>query len=308
MRRWLLAAVVVVGASAPERADACEPIFDSSELSYPRFEPPLGARVTADRYTLACDGATCTVTATLAMDVSSATHVILRGKRAHDATYSVDGGAPVADVTMPPMTKQLVIIAKLDLEPYSDGCFRSGISARHPLLGGEHPREIQYPIKLETHDVSQVTALPGWDIVTDHGWDEDRQVTTLWLTPPPANYYAGGPVAMVGVGSGTGNTLRGRFGWELGAPRPWLVDALSIDTDFGSLATLAATAEIVSKAWVLPLSYGGGAGVVMQLSPSVEVGGRAFASVALGPGRTMLSFDVLASGDVSIGLFLGGSL
>lgn len=111
----------------------------------------------------------------------------------------------------------------------------------------------------------------------------------------------GGPLLLAGVASGDGRALRVRGGWEVAAPA-WLVLSAAVDMDLSSLATLAATAEATTQAWVLPLSFGAGLGPIVQVEPEVLAGGRAQVSAALGPARAVLSLDALGSADDGLSL------
>jgi hypothetical protein len=307
--RVVAVCVLLLGASD---ADACVPIFAPSSLLRPKFEPADGAQVVSDAFVVECGTSTCVVTATFGVDVTSTTAVSYAGRGAHDATFGVDGAAAQPAMTMAPGAKQLVVAAKLDLWDYRDVCFQTGISARHPVLGGEHKQTVQYVLRFETASTPKATYPSGWELDATHGSDRNetgsRAITELWFTPPAPSYFAGGPFAVAGIASGDGSTFRLRAGWELAAWRPWLVLGAAFDSDAGSIATLAATVEATSRAWVLPLSYGVGGGAIVLVSPDLRAGGRALTSIALGPARLVLSLDVFTTGDASVALLAGGSL
>lgn len=101
------------------------------------------------------------------------------------------------------------------------------------------------------------------------------------LTIPHALPLIGGPFVAIGGTLGQGIDLegfRGRIGWEIAAPR-WLFESVSVETDFRRRVVVTPALEAMSPQLFFLPAIGVGAGVPIQLLPSVTPGIRLQASL-----------------------------
>jgi hypothetical protein len=103
-------------------------------------------------------------------------------------------------------------------------------------------------------------------------------VLELFITLPGASVEHGGPFVGVGgvVGDNDASGFRMRFGYEIASPY-WLVESLTVDTDFTKRLVIAPNVEAALPHIVLiPIlpSLSVGAGVPIQILPKVTVGAR----------------------------------
>lgn len=111
--------------------------------------------------------------------------------------------------------------------------------------------------------------------------DAMGNVLELRFSLPGDRFEHGGP--FVGLGGALGSMDKGefrmRFGYEMAAPW-WLVESLTVDTDFNQRLVLAANAEaaLPHLLFVLP-SLSVGAGLPVQVLPTPTVGMRFLAGV-----------------------------
>lgn len=303
--RIAVAIGAVLFSSSP--ADACIPAFTRAIVGAPEFEPRDAVTITNESVAVTCDERfACTITSTFDMAVSAPARVTVTGYETPQLGVRVGGsplavaadtiddfGARRASVELAPSDRTLTVHARAQLPEYIDGCFTDGVIARHPYLASK-PAGHERVLQIDTTATPEIHHPSSWDLVVDTraATKRDPATTRLWFDVPRRLVSHGGPLLMIGAASGPGSTFRLRGAWEAAAFRSWLVLAIAGDTDFADVWNVALTAEPTSRAWVLPLSFGLGGGVV--LGHGERVGGRGQLSVALGAVRTMVSVDVLA--------------
>ncbi|HEY5922513.1 MAG TPA: hypothetical protein VIV11_12615 [Kofleriaceae bacterium] len=308
--RVALAVAIVLG--TPRIADACYPMFTRAIVGTPQLEPAGAVTITSEDVAVTCDGAeTCTVTSTFGLAVTQSARATVRGAFASELALTAGSRAPVAasppsyagawqlvTIELTPADNQLVINARVALPDYRDDCFTDGVIARHPYLASA-PKGNQRILQIDTTSRPRIDKPSGWDMVVDtrDATETEPAATRLWFTMPGLSVTHGGPFVLLGLASADGRTFRARVGWEAAIGKPWLVFALAGETDFADAWNVALTAEPMSRAWVLPLSFGAGGGVV--LADGSRVGGRGQLSIALGLVRVMLSVDVIQARDDS---------
>jgi hypothetical protein len=307
--RAVLAVAVVLACARP--AAACEPVFDPGVVGRPVFTPADAVTISSEEVEVDCDSRSCAVSIRYAITVGRPAHATPAGNQTGDSSLAVGTAVPAPEVELAPGDSQLTLTARAELWTYIDDCFRDGVIARHPILGSA-PRGTGKILAVETAAAPRTRFPSSWHLVVDRRPAESATpaATRLWFELPPRRFVHGGPVAMIGVSSGPGRTVRLRGGWEAAIAQPWLVFALTGDSDGASTWAVALTAEAVSRAWILPLSFGAGAGPVV--ADGGRVGGRALVSAALGPGRIVISTDVVGSTsrgvDLAVAALFGGSL
>jgi hypothetical protein len=291
-------AIVIIAAlcARATTARACELVFAPEVATRPVdvTEP--------ESVDVACDHATCTVTR------SYPSRGTIASRDSRPASSSAEGGA-------------VTIVQRVALWDLYDSCFRDGVSARHPWLGGG-PAPTQRVIVVETAAAPRVQFPPEWQLETTREGNPNstalggsvrreqvpaRDRVTLWFQLPPRHFVHGGPFALAGLSSGPGDLLRLRGGWEAAIGRPWLVFALAGDTDAESRWSAAATAELVSRAWVLPLAFSAGGGVVVAGKATPRTGARVQIGASLWAARATVSCDVVGQ-DVAVAVLAGASL
>jgi hypothetical protein len=278
-------------------ASACQPAVDPGRVGRPALDPPEAGRVEPGTLVLDCDWKGCAYTATYPVELRAAARVSLATRHADELTITVDGAA-IAD-SVGPGRHEVAIRARLPLAEVGE-CFRPGILARHPWLGAGRPPSIAI-VLLEpgAEERPRVRRPVSWNVWLGRpqfssmreGEEGYREVR---MDLPGSRLLHGGPLLLAGIASGDGRSLRVRAGWEIAAP-PSLVLSAAVDSDLSSLTTLAATAEAVSQAWVLPISMSAGFGPIVRLAPDARPGGRALVSAAVGPARVVLSTDAIWS-------------
>jgi hypothetical protein len=101
---------------------------------------------------------------------------------------------------------------------------------------------------------------------------------------------------LLGVGGATGSTggVRGRIGWQFGAP-DWLLYSLTLDTDFQHRVIVAPLVEAASPMIVIVPSLGFGLGVPVQVAPETRVGARLQFDLHFAPIGFVTSVDIYPS-------------
>jgi hypothetical protein len=239
---------------------------------------------------------------------AAAAAAVPAGAGASDSAAAAAAGVPAgvragdsaaaAAAVVPAGARELRVTTTVELWAYGEVCYSDGIVSRHPWLASK-PRRLQRVLELEASAQPSVRYPDGWRLEIDQRSMHTRQlgermIARLWFRLPEPRVLHGGPFALAGLAGGAGGLVRLRAGWEIAAPR-WLILALAADTDASSSATLAATAEATTRAWIgYPLTAGIGGGPLAALAPELRPGGRAQFSIAWGRARVMAFADVLA--------------
>lgn len=309
----LVRIVIAIGvlACAARPADACYPAFNRAIVGAPVFEPAGDVTVTKETVDVHCtETFTCEVDSTFDIVVAQPARATVTAYHASSLSLRIPGRTTIANPADPasvtaelaPTTTQLVVHAIVDVVPFVDGCFTDGVIARHPYLASSRTSN-EHVLQIDTRATPHVIAPSSWTMLVDK---RDDKTTRLWFEAPERRFTHGGPLLVIGAHSGEGRTFRMRGGWEAAIGAPWLVVGLTGETDFANTWNVALTAEPTTRAWVLPLSLGAGAGVV--LANDRRIGGRAQLSIALGPARFILSLDAIRGGDLGVAALIGGSL
>ena len=188
---------------------------------------------------------------------------------------------------------------------------RSAVAVRHPLLTGEKHAYLQEgPIDLVvraerfkvTLDAPPGAHAPGLtSLPTQCGQVPCRMLVGLRHDTP---FRPGGPT--LGLGARFANDspagLMARIGYELAAPS-WLLFGATIETDFAHRVSLGATAKYAFGDWLHGLV---GAGVILDVYPTMNPGARLSGSIGLGFCSLTGTADIFAAKrDVSVrGLLL----
>ncbi len=296
-------------------AEACSPMFDPGLLARPVFEPADAARIESETIDVDCGATDCRVSATYRIVADREARVTVDGHRVRDLALAVDGAA---GSLVPAGARELRVAATVEMWVYGDPCYMDGIIARHPWFAPRPPRT-QRVLTIETEARPEVHHPSAWRLEIRQGRAYQRRfgertIARLWFQLPQPRMLHGGPFALAGIAGGAGGALRLRAGWEIAAPR-WLILAVAADTDASSSATLAATAEATSRAWIgFPSTSSAGGGVIVAVAPEIRPGVRGQLSIAAGRVRLVVSGDVLApvaSGQslaASVGVLAGVSL
>jgi len=312
----IVAAVLIVLCTAKPAA-ACIPIFERAIVKRPAFEPADAVTILGEDVDIQCDDRReCTIAWTFEVAVARTTRASVTGYHSTALAISVDGavitgtepGGSARDLA--PSDKRFVVSAHVQLPEYIDGCFTDGVIARHPYLASK-PKGDQRILQIDTTATPRVKHPSSWDLVVDTrgATKSDPATTRLWFDTPDRLVTHGGPFLLVGAISGDGGGFHARGGWEAAIGPSWLVFALAGETDFHEAWNVALTAEAMNRAWVLPLTFGAGGGVV--LANGDDLGVRGQLSIALSAIRVLFSLHFrtqLGGGERfrSGGAFIGG--
>jgi hypothetical protein len=304
--RFGVAIAIVLSTTRP--SDACIPVFTRAIVGAPAFEPAGAVAITGEDVDVSCDEHyACMVTSTFRITVTQPARASVKAYEATELTLAASTRSAPAkrpadryDATtvaldLAPTDTRLVQQARVEMPEYIDGCFTDGVIARHKYLASA-PASNQHILQIDTSATPRLHAPASWDLVVDvrAPTRHDVATTRLWFDVPAHRVTHGGALAMLGAASGDGRTFHVRGGWEAAIGRRWLVFGLTGETDFASAWNVALTVEPTSSAWILPVTFGAGAGVVV--ASGARVGGRGQLSIALGPVRTMVSVDVVTAG------------
>lgn len=333
----MLGALAAAWCGAREAA-ACSPVYEPGIFGKPAFEPADAARVVSEDVEVDCGPVNCRVIATYRLEAAAEARLTFTGRRVLNLAIEIDGAAAATELvpptaeprrafdrdqettaaTVPADARTLRVSATIELWPYEPPCYLDGIRARHPRDDWRWPPS-QRILHLFIGVRPRVRFPDGWSLELYQlppyvERDGHRPYVRLTFQLPRQRLLHGGPFVAAGLMGGDGGLLRLRAGWEIAAPR-WLVLALAADTDFSRGATLAVTAESMSRAWIGTMgTSSAGGGLIVAVSPDVRPGGRAQLSFGAGRGRLVISADVLApvaagqSFAISAGALVGFSL
>jgi hypothetical protein len=311
--RLAIAITVIAAVIAGERrADACISVFDRGIIRAPAFEPADAVAIMSEDVAVECDeGYTCIVTSTFGVAVGKPARATATAYRAIELTLTASartasptlvGSADQAlleqrldtRIELSPADTQLVLRARVAVPEYVDHCFTGGVIARHLFMSSRRAGH-QRVLQIDTTATPRAKHPASWSLEVDKrpAWKQDPATVRLWFDVGHRLFTLGGPFLMIGAAAAPGDTFRARAGWEVAIARPWLVFALAGETDFADAWNVALTLEPTSSAWVLPLSFGLGGGVV--LVSGGHVGSRVQLSIALGAARVVLSVDTIVA-------------
>ncbi len=292
------AAVTVLLWLAPRPADACIPVFTRAIVEPLRFEPPAGATVVSEVFDVVCDARACTVHGKLQLRVSTRTEVHVASTDA--LALTIDGVARSSRWLEPSdAATPLDVVIQLPLPVYrADACEPPGITARHPWLAAA-PAGTARVLELPTVRTRTVTHPARWslhvDARTDDRWygRQPRALTRLWFRPSTRRLSHGGPMLLAGAG-GQADGWHLRPGYELQVLWPWMVAAVTADTDLASIHNAALTLEAVTPAgYFLPFTASVGAGAIVSTRRDPELGARLQLGIGVGLVRVALGLDLL---------------